>query len=276
MSADALHPGADEPRAGDPGLHPSVHEPRPGDPGLTDKTPTKIAGMFDAIAGRYDLLNTVLSGGLDRYWRARAVRSLRLSGRERALDLCTGTADVALALARPSRSGARAASVVGIDFAGEMLKLGREKVKRAAGGPHRDRAPIVLTRGDAMRLPLRAASIDAVTVAFGIRNVQEPAIACREMHRVLTRGGRLAILEFSMPRTPGITQVYRWYFRHVLPRIGRLVSHHQEAYTYLPESVGVWASPEAFAAMLRDSGFAEVEARAMTFGTVYLYTATKT
>lgn len=233
---------------------------------LTDKTPKKIAGMFDQIAGRYDLLNTVLSGGMDRYWRARAVRSLRLTGRERALDVCTGTADVALALARRGR----AASVVGIDFSSEMLRLGRDKVKGAAG-----RAPIGLTRGDAMRLPLPSNSVDTVTVAFGIRNVQEPAIACREMSRVLTSGGRLAILEFSMPRTPVVSHVYRWYFRHILPRIGRLVSHHEEAYTYLPESVGVWATPETFANVLRDSGFTDVRATPMTFGTVYLYTATK-
>jgi demethylmenaquinone methyltransferase/2-methoxy-6-polyprenyl-1,4-benzoquinol methylase len=248
---------------------------------LTDKTPKKIAGMFDQIAGRYDLLNTVLSGGMDRYWRARAVRSLRLTGRERALDVCTGTADVALALARRGR----AASVVGIDFSGEMLRLGREKVKKASSvsgsgsgtgsASGAGRAPIGLTRGDAMRLPLPANSVDTVTVAFGIRNVQEPAVACREMARVLTTGGRLAILEFSMPQTPVISHVYRWYFRHVLPRIGRLVSHHEEAYTYLPESVGVWATPETFANVLRDSGFSDVRATPMTFGTVYLYTARK-
>jgi demethylmenaquinone methyltransferase / 2-methoxy-6-polyprenyl-1,4-benzoquinol methylase len=238
---------------------------------LTDKTPKKIAGMFDQIAGRYDLLNTVLSGGMDRYWRARAVRSLRLTGRERALDVCTGTADVALALARRGR----AASVVGIDFSGEMLRLGREKVKGAASASKGSRAPIGLTRGDAMRLPLPSASVDTVTVAFGIRNVQEPAIACREMARVLTTGGRLAILEFSMPQAPVISHVYRFYFRHILPRIGRLVSNHEEAYTYLPESVGVWATPETFANVLRESGFSDVRATAMTFGTVYLYTATK-
>jgi demethylmenaquinone methyltransferase / 2-methoxy-6-polyprenyl-1,4-benzoquinol methylase len=233
---------------------------------LTDKTPKKIAGMFDQIAGRYDLLNTVLSGGMDRYWRARAVRSLALTGRERALDLCTGTADVALALAKRGR----AKSVAGIDFSGEMLRLGREKVQKAQG-----RAPIGLTRGDAMRLPLPSSSVDTVTVAFGIRNVQEPAVACREMARVLAPGGRLAILEFSMPRTPVVREVYQFYFRHILPRIGRLVSNHQEAYSYLPESVGVWATPETFADVLRDSGFSDVRATPMTFGTVYLYTATK-
>jgi demethylmenaquinone methyltransferase / 2-methoxy-6-polyprenyl-1,4-benzoquinol methylase len=233
-------------------------------PALTDKTPAKIAGMFDAIARRYDLLNTVLSAGLDRYWRARAVRSLRLTGRERALDVCTGTADLALALARPGRANA----VVGIDFSHEMLRVGRDKVRRAEA-----RAPIGLARGDAMRLPLPDACVEAVTVAFGIRNVQEPVVACREMLRVLTPGGRLAILEFSMPRLPVIRNLYAWYFRHVLPRIGRAVSRHEEAYTYLPASVGAWASPDEFSGILREAGFTEVRAGRLTFGVVYLFTA---
>lgn len=240
---------------------------------LTDKTPAKIAGMFDAIAGRYDLLNRVLSGGIDRYWRWRAVRSLRLTGRERVLDVCTGTADLPLALARPGR----AAAVVGVDFSGAMLRVGMEKVRRASGhGPDaRTRIPIVLARGDAMRLPLSDASVAAATVAFGIRNVQEPAVAAAEMRRVLTPGGRLAVLEFAMPRMPGIRQLYQWYFRVILPRIGRLISRHQEAYTYLPASVGAWATPQEFADILRGTGFVEVRAVPLTFGIVYLYTAVK-
>jgi demethylmenaquinone methyltransferase/2-methoxy-6-polyprenyl-1,4-benzoquinol methylase len=233
---------------------------------LTDKSPSKIAGMFDAIAGRYDLLNRVLSGGLDRYWRWRAVRSLRLSGRERVLDVCTGTADLPLALSRPGRASA----VVGVDFSSEMLRMGMEKVRRASRS-----VPIALARGDAMRLPLADGSVAAATVAFGIRNVQEPAVACADMRRVLTPGGRLAVLEFAMPRTPGIRQLYQWYFRVVLPRIGRLISRHQDAYTYLPASVGAWATPQEFADILQQCGFVEVRAVPLTFGIVYLYTAVK-
>jgi demethylmenaquinone methyltransferase/2-methoxy-6-polyprenyl-1,4-benzoquinol methylase len=235
---------------------------------LTDKTPTKIAGMFDAIAGRYDLLNLVLSVGLDRYWRWRAVRSLQLTGRETVLDLCTGTADLALALAKAGARGAR--RVVGIDFSSEMLRFGLVKVRRAATA-----APIGLTRGDAMCLPLPGTSVDAVTVAFGIRNVQDPAVACRDMFRVLTPGGRLAVLEFSMPRLPVLGALYRWYFRVVLPRIGQIVSRHSEAYTYLPASVGAWASPGEFTEILEGSGFHEIRAVPLTFGVVYLYTAVK-
>ncbi len=236
---------------------------------LTDKTPTKIAGMFDAIAQRYDLLNRVLSVGLDRYWRWRAVRSLRLTGRERVLDVCTGTADLPVALARPGR----AAAVVGVDFSIEMLRIGLKKTRKIRNASAS--VPITLARGDAMRLPLADRSVAAATVAFGIRNVQDPAVACADMFRVLTPGGRLAVLEFSMPRTPGFRQVYQWYFRFVLPRIGRLISRHQDAYTYLPASVGAWASPEEFAGVLRRCGFVEVVPVPLTFGSVYLYTAVK-
>jgi demethylmenaquinone methyltransferase/2-methoxy-6-polyprenyl-1,4-benzoquinol methylase len=233
-------------------------------PPQLDKDPAKIAGMFDAIAARYDLLNTVLSGGVDRYWRWRAVRSLRLTGRETAVDLCTGTADLVVALGRPGR----AARVVGVDFSAAMLRHGLEKV--------RARTPAAawgLARGDAMRLPLASETADGLTIAFGIRNVKDPAVAVADCLRVLKPGGRLAILEISTPKTPIFAQIYAWYFTRLLPRIGRLVSHHSDAYTYLPASVVGWVTPEAFAEILRSVGFAEVRPVPLTFGTVYLYTA---
>jgi|SRR5437870_4354101 len=229
-----------------------------------DKSPDRIAGMFDAIAPRYDFLNHFLSAGIDRRWRAAAIRSLTLTGRERVLDVCAGTADVALA-ARPG-----AARVVGIDFSGAMLALGLQKV-RAAGESGR----IALVRGDAMRLPAADQSVDAVTVAFGIRNVQRPDIACAEMARVLRPGGRLAILEFGVPRIPGIKRLYLWYFTHVLPRIGRMISGHDGAYSYLPASVGTFAPPAEFIDTLRRAGFSDVHADPLTFGIVFLYTAVR-
>jgi demethylmenaquinone methyltransferase/2-methoxy-6-polyprenyl-1,4-benzoquinol methylase len=229
----------------------------------TDKTPARIAGMFDQIAERYDLLNTVLSGGMDRYWRWRAIRSLRLTGRERLLDVCTGTADVALAAARRV-AGAR--RVVGVDFAGAMLAHGRRKVADGALD-----ARVQLVRGDAMHLPAASRSVDAVTVAFGIRNVQDPDAACREMLRVLAPGGRLAILEFGLPVVPAVRPLYLWYFNHVLPRIGRAVSRHTGAYSYLPQSVGAFPWGEAFAEKLRAAGFSQVDAKPLTLGIVYLY-----
>lgn len=232
-----------------------------------DKSPAKIAGMFDAIADRYDLLNTVLSGGLDRHWRRRAIASLRLTGRERLLDVCTGTADVAIGAARRTGGAAR---VVGVDFSGAMLTHGLAKVRDAAL-----RGRIQLVRGDAMHLPVATASVHAATIAFGIRNVMQPDVACRELHRALRPGGRIAILEFGTPGSRLFGPVYQWYSRHILPRIGRAVSRHDGAYTYLPESIGAFAFGDEFAQMLNVAGFSQVEARPLMFGAVYLYTGTK-
>jgi demethylmenaquinone methyltransferase/2-methoxy-6-polyprenyl-1,4-benzoquinol methylase len=228
------------------------------------KAPSRIAAMFDAIAERYDFLNHLLSAGSDRRWRRVAVGSLALTGRERVLDLCTGTADLALA-ARTATPPA--ASVVGVDFAAAMLRVAHRKIRdrRAARGIH-------LVRGDATRVPLAARSVDAVTVAFGIRNVEDVDAACREIHRVLTHRGRFAILEFAEPTLPGLRSLYLWYFRRVLPRVGRAVSRHGDAYGYLPASVGAFASPAEFLEVLRRAGFVDVGARPLTFGIVYLYT----
>src|SRR5215208_2129859 len=199
-----------------------------------DKTPARIASMFDAIAPRYDLLNHVLSAGLDRRWRDRAVDALALAENARVLDVCTGTADLAIATVRR----ARGASVIGVDFAGEMLRLGLAKVRQAS----LDRR-IRLVRGDAAQIPIGGGCCDAATIAFGIRNVAEPARALREVARVLKPGGRLAILEFGQPRIPGIRSLYAWYFRYLLPLVGRVISKHQSAYSYLPASVGAFPAP---------------------------------
>ena len=221
--------------------------------------------MFDAIASRYDLLNRVLSGGLDRRWRARAVKALALSGRETVLDLCTGTADLALAAMSATPPAKR---VVGIDFAGAMLLVGKRKIRAAGCG-----ASIALARGDATMLPLKDGSVDGVTIGFGIRNVELPAVACREIARVLRRNGTLVILEFSTPRTAVVRNFYLWYFRHVLPLIGRLISRHPSAYTYLPESVEAFPSPDAFVTQLRAAGFSSVKAVPLTLGVVYMFVA---
>ncbi len=235
-----------------------------------DKQPDTIARMFDAIAPRYDLLNRVLSGGIDRRWRRRAIESLRLTGREVLLDVCTGTADVALEArtAARDRGRASAARVLGVDFAAAMLRHGWDKV-RAAG----EQGRIGLVRGDATQLPVQDASMDAATIAFGIRNVQQPELACGELARALRPGGRLAILEFGVPRVPGIRTLYLWYFKYLLPLVGRTVSGHDAAYSYLPASVGAFPPPAEFMTILRQRGFTEVRAVPLTFGIVYLYTA---
>lgn len=236
--------------------------------GPPSREPAKIAGMFDAIARHYDTLNHLLSAGLDRRWRARTVAALQLTGRERLLDMCTGTADLAIAAATGPAGQAR--QVVGIDFSVRMLAHARSKIRDAGLG-----AKILLARGDATRMPLPDAAFDVATVAFGIRNVVDPGQACREFLRVLRPGGRLAVLEFGSPSVPGLRTLYFWYFRHVLPRIGRLISRHGEAYSYLPSSVIEFPSGGAFMAMLRQAGFAEGKYRTFTFGVVYLYTAVK-
>jgi demethylmenaquinone methyltransferase/2-methoxy-6-polyprenyl-1,4-benzoquinol methylase len=228
------------------------------------KSPDRIEGMFDAIAGRYDFLNHVLSAGIDYTWRRRAIASLALTGTERVLDLCTGTADLAIAARVASPP---AALVVGVDFSHEMLRVGHAKVRRAALG-----TSVVLVRGDAMRIPVADRSVDAVTIAFGIRNVEQPEVACRDMHRILAPGGRVAILEFAIPTIPVVRVAYLAYFRHVLPRIGKLISGHDAAYEYLPASVGAFSTPDDFVKILRHSGFTDIRAVPLTLGIVFLYT----
>jgi demethylmenaquinone methyltransferase/2-methoxy-6-polyprenyl-1,4-benzoquinol methylase len=232
------------------------------------KAPQKIAGMFDAIAARYDLLNHLLSAGIDIQWRARAIASLRLTGMERVVDLCTGTGDLAIAALRGRPRGA--ARVVGIDFAGAMLRVAAHKIARARLA---DR--VTLVRGDATRIPVADSSADAVTIAFGIRNVERIDAACAEIRRVLKRRGRLAILEFAVPTTPGVSRLYLWYCRSVLPRIGRAVSRHSAAYEYLPASIDAFVAPAEFVKVLRQAGFVDVAAVPLTFGSVILYTGVR-
>ena len=228
-----------------------------------DKTPSRIAGMFDSIAPRYDLLNHVLSAGLDARWRRRAIDELQLLPGARILDLCTGTGDLAVAALRAQPS----ASVVGVDFAGEMLRLAQRKM--TASG----RLAVRLVRGDATRIPISDGTCDAATVGFGIRNVVDPRAALAELARVLRPGGRLAILEFGQPRVPGIKTLYAWYFRYLLPLVGKLVSKHQSAYSYLPASVGTFPPPGEFAAIIAATGFSQVRAVPLSLGIVYLYIA---
>jgi demethylmenaquinone methyltransferase / 2-methoxy-6-polyprenyl-1,4-benzoquinol methylase len=232
-----------------------------------DKQPRRIAGMFDAIAPRYDFLNHLLSLGLDVRWRTKAIRVLGLAPGATVLDLCAGTADLGIAAATAASPAGR---VIGVDFSREMLRLGQQKLSRRGLA---ERMPLV--QGDAMRIPLASEAVDGAMVAFGIRNVEQPAAAYAEVYRVLRPGGRFAILEFGLPRMPGVRQAYLWYFRHVLPRIGGMVSGHASAYAYLPASVGTFPEPASVMSQLVAAGFSDVRTVPLTFGVVYLYSAAK-
>lgn len=218
--------------------------------------------MFDGIARRYDLLNRIMSMGMDQGWRRKTVKSLRLAPGHRALDLATGTADLAIRIARKHPE----VTVVGLDPSRGMLDVGVTKVARRE---LEDRVELV--EGDAQALPYPDDSFDAITMAFGIRNVPDRALALREMVRVLRPGGRVAILELSEPRKGIMAPLARFHIRVVVPRLGALISGSRE-YRYLQESVAAFPPPREFTAMMTDAGFASAHARALTFGVCQLYT----
>jgi demethylmenaquinone methyltransferase/2-methoxy-6-polyprenyl-1,4-benzoquinol methylase len=221
-----------------------------------------IERMFSAIAPRYDLLNRLLSAGRDRAWRRTAVRATALPPGGRLLDVCTGTGDMALEAAR-QYAGSR---IVGVDFSPPMVVLGRAKAARAGLGNR-----VALQVASAEALPCPDGAFDAVTVAFGLRNVPDRRQGLREMHRVLRPGGRAVVLEFTTPPNRLFRQLYLWYFHRVLPRIGRLISGHRSAYDYLPASVADFPPPEGVAAWMRETGFRDVSFRLMTCGIVAIH-----
>ena len=228
-------------------------------PGAPEKQAVRT--MFDRIARRYDLLNRVLSFGIDQGWRRAAVAYLDAPRQARILDLCTGTADLLLeAIAHePLRRG------IGVDFSLPMLRRARAKLD-AQGMLAR----AAILAGDAERLPLRERRFDGALIAFGIRSVPDTEAALREILRVLVPGGRLVVLEFSSP--PGMLGgLYRLYSRHVLPRIGGLISGDRGAYAYLPASIERFPQPAEFAATLERAGFARVSHRPLTFGVAQLH-----
>lgn len=225
----------------------------------------QVEAMFDEIAPRYDLLNRVLSFGIDGWWRKRAVSFLRdgLGGRrpDRLLDVATGTADLAVeALALGPRE------VVGVDISEGMLGGGREKLRRRG---LTDR--ITLVQGDAADLPFEADAFDGALVAFGVRNFEDLGAGLEGIRRVLRPGAPLVVLEFSHPTGFPIKQGYELYSKHVLPRIGRAVSGSSEAYEYLPESVAAFPSGGAFLSAMQAAGYRSPVARPLTFGIVSLY-----
>ena len=224
-----------------------------------------VRSLFDSIARRYDMLNHLLSGGIDMYWRKKAIDALRGVPPGRILDVATGTADLVIAAAALAPR-----EVVGVDIAEEMLSVGRRKI--AARGL----SPLVSLRmGEAESLPFAGSSFDAAIVAFGVRNFENLEAALGEMLRVLRPGGKLVVLEFSRPRRFPFRQIYLAYFLRVIPVLGRVISGNGEAYSYLPSSVMAFPEGEEFLSILRGAGFRAARAERLTFGIATIYTAEK-
>jgi demethylmenaquinone methyltransferase / 2-methoxy-6-polyprenyl-1,4-benzoquinol methylase len=219
--------------------------------------------MFDRIAPRYDLLNRLLSFRRDVAWRRRVARCLPAGAGLAVLDLATGTADQLLSIleCRPD-----VANAVGIDMAERMLDVGRAKLRGLSTS-----AQVTLAVGDATAIPFPDRSFDAVTISFGIRNVANVGTALREMLRVLRPGGRALILEFSLPARPALRPMYLFYLRHILPRLGALISGDGSAYRYLNTTIEAFPCGEDFCALMRGAGFSDVQAQPLTGGVATIY-----
>jgi len=219
--------------------------------------------MFDGIAARYDLVNRVISLGIDQSWRRKTVRALELGSGHRVLDLATGTADLGIQVAQTEPS----VSVVGLDPSAKMLEVGRTKVERAGLS-----ARVELVQGDAQALPFEADSFNSVCIAFGIRNVPDRAQALREMSRVTRAGGRIAILELSEPRGGLLGAMARFHIHTVVPYVGALLSGVKE-YQYLQRSIAAFPPASEFADLMRSSNLNVLGVHALTFGVCHLYVA---
>lgn len=222
-----------------------------------------VQQMFAAIAQHYDRINSILSFGLHHHWRRQAVAYSGVQPGADVLDLCSGTADLALAFTR--RLG-RDGHVVATDFCDTMLRYGTRK----ADTQH---IPLMFALADAQGLPFHDATFDCVTVAFGLRNVDCLNAALQEMYRVLRPGGVALVLEFGQPQGGIMGPLYRGYARHLLPRIGGWLSGHREAYTYLPRTAAVFPAGARFCQAMTSQDFCDVQARQLTGGVVYLYRA---
>lgn len=224
-----------------------------------------VRSLFDKIAFRYDLLNHLLSGGVDLYWRRAAVQTLSAFRPRRILDVATGTADFALATMRLAPD-----EVIGVDISEPMLEVGRRKIAKRQ---LTDR--IRLQSGEAEQLDFGNGTFDAAIVAFGARNFEHLDKGLSEMCRVLKNGGGIIVLEFSRPRVFPLKQLYFFYFKHILPAVGRLISNDREAYQYLPDTVMRFPEGNDFLERLRTAGFSSLREQRLTFGIATIYSGVK-
>lgn len=225
----------------------------------------QVATMFDRIAFRYDFLNRFLSGGIDIYWRKRAIRELRSANPQQILDMATGTADMAIMMEKTLKP----ARIVGVDLSNGMLEIGREKLKKLGLTEK-----IQLKQGDSERIDFDTNSFDAVTVAFGVRNYENLPKGLEEMFRVTKPGGKLVILEFSKPHQP-FKFVYDVYMKRICPFFGQLFSKNGEAYRYLNNSVLAFPQGTEFTEIMKQAGYNQVSYERLTFGICTIYTGQK-
>lgn len=224
----------------------------------------QVAEMFDNISKRYDFLNHLLSLGIDKGWRKKVVRQVLSKNPQNVLDVATGTADLAIALGK-----AMNAEVKGLDISAGMLEVGREKVAK------RNLKNVELVLGDGENLPFADNTFDAVTVAFGVRNFENLEKGLQDIYRVIKPGGQLVVLEFSQPEKAPFKQLYNFYFKNILPTIGKLVSKDSRAYTYLPESVQAFPYGDAFIKKLKACGYKNNSINPVTFGIASIYIGKK-
>jgi demethylmenaquinone methyltransferase / 2-methoxy-6-polyprenyl-1,4-benzoquinol methylase len=229
-----------------------------------DKRPVDVAAMFDAIAGRYDLLNDILSAGQVRLWRRAVARITGAGPGQRVLDLAAGTGTSSLTFT------ATGADCVACDFSLGMLRAGQARLAEGKGGPDQQ-GRLGFTAGDALRLPFRAEAFDAVTISFGLRNVADPGQALAEMRRVTRPGGRLVVCEFSTITIAPVDMLYRRYLINVLPAIARLTARSPEAYEYLVESITDWPAQRELAALIETAGWSAVRWRDLSLGAVAVH-----
>ena len=233
---------------------------------VVDKSSDRVRDMFAQIASKYDLMNHLLSLNVDKYWRSATVKRVHVSGQAPILDLCTGTGDLAFAFHRVHPQ----VPVVGADFCPEMLDVARQKQRRR----HIDNIRFV--EASAMDLPFDDDEFQVVSVAFGIRNVEDTDRGLAEIARVCRPGGQVAILEFSQPSVWPLNHLYQFYFRRILPRVGQMMaSNDKSAYEYLPSSVNEFPSGQAFAERLTAAGFRDIAVQPMTLGIATLYVGVK-
>lgn len=226
----------------------------------------QVSTMFNRIAPYYDLLNRLLSLGIDTIWRKKAIALLREKQPKMVLDVATGTADLALETARQLH----AEQIIGVDISTQMLEIGREKVAKKGLSK-----VIQLREGDSENLPFPNNTFDAITVAFGVRNFEDLERGLAEMQRVLKPGGQLVVLEFSKPRVFPFRQIFNFYFKHILPFIGRMTSKDPKAYRYLYESVQAFPEGERFLSILTKTGFKSNRCIPLTLGVCSIYSAEK-